>query len=271
MDDNFINIIVETVKKNSGLAISLDKRYLIEARLAELLENNAIESLADLALRIVDDSCLSKEVAEALATHESYFFRDNLPFDFVKAYFQEKLLTSDLGRPCEKVKLVSVASASGQEPYSLAMTIAASGTAKTIPFTIYASDFSEKAVSRIESGIYSEFELSRGIDEETKNEYFEECDEGYRIRDELREHISISRLNLLRDIASIESEVDFLFCRNVLIYFSPTDSSRIAVELTKKIRSGGFLVLGGGEKLPEEIKRLYAPATSCCPYSYRKY
>jgi chemotaxis protein methyltransferase CheR len=154
-----------------------------------------------------------------------------------------------MAKTSRRIKIWSAACSSGQEPYSLAMTMAEMGTALAgWTIEILATDISEAMLARAQEGRYSLFEVSRGLPDSMLEKYFKPDGNGFRVKDSLREMIEFRHYNLLEEPSTSGiGPVDIIFCRNVLIYFDEATRKRVFTGLAKVLRPWGYLCLGGAE------------------------
>ena len=224
------------------------KRYLLEARLAPLLRRECMTNLTDLATRLAGGDCdaLAQEVTEAVATHETLFFRDAKPFTH--------LLTTGLPGlasrrpPGSKLRLWSAAASTGQEAYSLAITLAECGLADGTRADIIGTDLSRDVIDRARAGLYSQYEVQRGLSIHRLVNHFTGEGREWRINPGLRALCSFREWNLLDDPTPL-GRFDVVFCRNVLLYFSPEARARVLGFIRRCLAPDGLLYLGASETL----------------------
>jgi len=229
------------VKKRSGLILGPEKGYLVESRLAPVARSEGfatIESLVDAMMR--GDQRLCTLASEALATHETFFFRDKTPFDTFEQVIVPALKPVRAGRA---IKIWCAACSTGQEPYSLAMLAREMGGMHT---DILGTDMVPAVLEKARAGLYSQFEVQRGLPIKRLVEHFEQAGESWRVKPELRQMVRFESGNLLDDFGRY-GVLDVIFCRNVLIYFDPETKARILERLANQLADDGFLVLGAAE------------------------
>jgi chemotaxis protein methyltransferase CheR len=236
------------LKRQSGLVLSADKTYLVESRLLPITRKHGLASLEALvaALRTSPETGpLAKEVVDAMTTNESFFFRDIKPFDQFKSLVLPRLLQARAAS--RKIRIWSAACSSGQEPYSLAMILREEG-AKFAGwrFEIVATDISAEMLEKSKAGLYSQFEVQRGLPVQYLVKYFTQMGDKWKIDPSLREIIQFREFNLLQDSAAL-GNFDVVFCRNVLIYFDNDTKKMILDRMDRIIPLDGFLYLGGAE------------------------
>ncbi len=257
-----------TLKQRSGLILSQDKAYLLESRLMPVARKWNLKGLDELAasLRTKRDESMLRDVTEAMTTNESSFFRDQKPFDQFKQVVLPKLLETRASR--RSIRIWSAASSSGQEAYSLAMIMAEMGARLSgWKIEIVGTDLSSEMVERSRSGIYSQFEVQRGMPVTLLVKYFTQQAEKWQINQQIRDMVTFREMNLLTDFGPIGS-FDVVFCRNVLIYFDMPTKSKVLESVVRVMQADGVLYLGGAETVlgisekfkPVESQRgLYVP------------
>jgi chemotaxis protein methyltransferase CheR len=234
------------LRDHSGLDLSADKQYLIESRLSPLARKAGLSGIGDLVQKLQGgSSALVTSVVEAMTTNETFFFRDKVPFDHFRETIMPDVLKARAGR--RSVRIWCAAGSTGQEPYSLAMSLKEMGAALTgWRVEIVATDLSQEVLEKSKAGIYSQFEVQRGLPIQLLVKYFKQTGETWQINPELRAMIQHRQLNLLHDFSQLGT-FDVIFCRNVLIYFDQETKINIFNRLARQIESDGFLVLGAAE------------------------
>jgi chemotaxis protein methyltransferase CheR len=234
------------LKERSGLDLSADKQYLIESRLLPLARKAGLSGIPELVQKLQGgSSALITSVVEAMTTNETFFFRDKVPFDHFRDTIMPEVLKARAGR--RSMRIWCAAGSTGQEPYSLAMTLKEMGAALTgWRVEIIATDLSQEVLEKAKSGVYSQFEVQRGLPIQMLMKYFKQTGETWQINPELRAMIQHRQLNLLQDFSHLGT-FDVIFCRNVLIYFDQETKINIFNRLARQIEPDGFLVLGAAE------------------------
>jgi chemotaxis protein methyltransferase CheR len=241
------DFIRKLLRERSGLVLSAEKQYLVESRLLPVVRKAGLTNLAELviALKAVPSSALSATVVEAMTTNESFFFRDKLPFENFRDFIMPTLLQ---GRAQERhIRVWCAAAATGQEPYSLAM-ILKEMSAKLNGWTIeiFATDISSAALEKAKTGLYSQFEVQRGLPIQMLVKYFTQVGDQWQIAPEIRAMVNYRHFNLLHDFSGFGS-FDVVFCRNVLIYFDQETKITVLNRLAKSVHKDGYLMLGAAE------------------------
>ena len=237
--------IADLVKARSGIVLGVDKGYLVETRLLLLLRQRSIASLAELTsrLRAQPGGPLAHAVVDAMTTNESLFFRDGKPFEHLRHVVLPRLQAPHT--PDRPLRIWSAAASSGQEAYSIAMIVAEAGAAGR-RVEILGTDISTEQILRARAGLYSQFEVQRGLPIQNLVRYFTKEGGGWRIDAALRQQVVFREWNLLDDPRSLGT-FDVVFCRNVLIYFDPPTKRKVLDDIWRRLDPSGFLYLGGAE------------------------
>jgi chemotaxis protein methyltransferase CheR len=236
------------LKERSGLDLSSDKQYLVESRLIPLARRAGLPGIAELVAKIKRGSdALTAEVVEAMTTNETFFFRDKIPFDHLREAVLPALLTARASR--KSLRIWSAASATGQEPYSIAMCLKEMGAALAgWRVEIIASDLSLGVLEKARAGIFSQFEVQRGLPIQMLVKYFTQVGELWQVNADVRAMVQHRQLNLLQDFSHLGT-FDIVFCRNVLIYFDGDTKVGIFDRLAKVLEPDGVLALGAAESV----------------------
>jgi chemotaxis protein methyltransferase CheR len=239
--------IAALLKERSGLVLSSDKTYLLESRLIPVARKRGLKGLDDLVdtIRRTRPEPLICDVTEAMTTNESFFFRDTKPFDLFRDHTLPHFLAARTDR--KFLRIWCAAASTGQEPYSLAI-ILKEQAAKLAgwKYEIIGTDLSREVLARARSGVYSQFEVQRGLPIQFLVKYFEKKDDQWQIKPEIRGMVQYKELNLLHDLKPLGA-FDVVFCRNVLIYFDQPTKGRILENIAKLMPNDGMLFLGGAE------------------------
>ncbi|MCA1936432.1 MAG: protein-glutamate O-methyltransferase CheR [Asticcacaulis sp.] len=233
------------LKQRSGLILGSDKTYLIESRLAPVARREGYANVAALltALRTKRDEKLIYTVTDAMTTNETFFFRDKTPFDQFKSDVLPALAKSRSG----DIKIWCAACSTGQEPYSLAMMMEESRAQfPRVNLDILATDISERCLEKAQAGLYTQFEVQRGLPIQMMVKHFEKIDEMWRISPKIRQAVRYKKLNLLDDLRSVGRQ-DVIYCRNVLIYFDIETKKRVLEQMATLLADDGYLFLGAAE------------------------
>ena len=236
------------LKERSGLDLSADKQYLVESRLMPLARKAGLAGIPELVQKMKSGAeALTVEVVEAMTTNETFFFRDKIPFDHLRDTILPTLLQSRASR--KTLRIWSAAGSTGQEPYSIAMVLKERAAALSgWRIEIVATDLSQEVLEKSRAGIYSQFEVQRGLPIQLLVKYFTQIGELWQINSELRGMVQHKQLNLLQDFSHL-GRFDVIFCRNVLIYFDQETKIGIFERMAKVIEPDGMLMLGAAESV----------------------
>ncbi len=256
------------LKQRSGLTLTAEKQYLVESRLLPVARKAGFASLAALvaALKRGNAAALMTAVVEAMTTNETFFFRDKTPFEKLRSTVLPALMRV---RPHSRyIRIWCAAASTGQEPYSLAMLLKELGSEiDGWRIDILATDLSGEVLERARAGLYSQFEVQRGLPIQLLIKYFKQVGDMWEIAPEIRAMIKYHQLNLLSDFSHL-GMFDLIFCRNVLIYFDHETKVDLLNRLGEVTFREGYLVLGAAEtiigltdafKLVPEERGLYVP------------
>lgn len=235
------------VRQRSGLVLTPEKAYLVTSRLAPVARTQGLGTVQQLLalLRNGAPEALIQQAVDAMATHESYFFRDAAPFEHLAAEVLPPLIAARQDR--RTLRIWCAACSSGQEPYSVAMILMEMRHRLAgWKVEILATDMSEAILSKAATGLYNDFEVRRGLSQERQTRWFTREAEGWRISPKLREMVRFRPHNLLQGTGGL-GVFDVIFCRNVLIYFDLETKRRILEQLGRAMANDGSLLLGSAE------------------------
>jgi chemotaxis protein methyltransferase CheR len=259
--------LCKLLKDQSGLALAGDKQYLLESRLRPLARKAGLASLAELVAKLKDrGDRLAVEVVHAMTTNESFFFRDKIPFDHFRDTIMPALLEARASE--RRIRIWCAAAATGQEPYSLAICLKdMKDKLDGWRVEILGTDLSTAVLEKAKAGLYTQFEVQRGLPIQMLVKYFAQVGEMWQISADIRAMVQYRPLNLLSDFANLGS-FDLIFCRNVLIYFDQETKVAVLSRLARVVAPHGYLVLGAAEtvvglsdafKPVPDRRGLYAP------------
>jgi len=250
LDDKSYHQFRTFLEQQCGIVLGDNKQYLVKSRLAPLMSKFDVSSLGELVTRTLSpiERQLRAAVIDAMTTNETLWFRDDYPFKLLK----NKLLP-DFANRRTPVKIWSAASSSGQEPYSIAMSVLEYQQSNPGSFPrgvqVIGTDISSTMLEHCKYGHYDSLALARGLSPERKRQFFENGDNGMlKIKNEVKKMVSFRPLNLLNSY-SLMGRFDIVFCRNVLIYFSPEIKTQIISQIHDTLNEGGYLFLGASESL----------------------
>ena len=231
----------------SGLSLSQDKRYLAESRLGMLCRRRRIEGLGSLVqtLRMGHDRALEMAVVEAMTTNETLFFRDRSPFDLFRDVILPEKLAANAGS--RSLRIWCAAVSTGQEAYSLAMILDEMGPRLAgWKIEILGTDISVEVLDKARTGIYSQFEVQRGLPIQMLLRHFKQDGDKWQVSERIRAMVDLKQHNLLEPNAHF-GQFDVIFCRNVLIYFDVATKAKVMSALAKRLTEDGVFVLGAAE------------------------
>ena len=235
------------LKERSGLDLSSDKQYLVESRLVPLARKAALQGIPELVQKMkAGVDALITEVVEAMTTNETFFFRDKIPFDHLRESILPDLVQARASR--QSLRIWCAASSTGQEPYSVAMCVKEFAGLAGWRVEILATDLSQEVLEKSKAGIYSQFEVQRGLPIQMLVKYFTQIGEMWQLNPDIRAMVQHRQLNLLQDFSHL-GKFDVIFCRNVLIYFDRGTKTAIFERLARMIEPDGVLTLGAAESV----------------------
>ena len=244
---NDFDLYKDLLMEKSGLVLTPDKSYLLDSRLTPIAKQHGFDSLDQMtvSLRGIPDTKLVKSIVEAMTTNETSFYRDLKPFNL----FEKSVLPYMKETRASKrhLRIWCAAASSGQEPYSLAMLLK-ENEAK-FPgwkFEIVATDISDDILEIAQNGIYTQFEVQRGLPIQLLMKYFKQHGDKWHISDDIKKMIRFSNFNLLNPMTSL-GQFDVIFCRNVLIYFDDATKTKVLSGMSNLLPEDGMLFLGGAE------------------------
>ncbi len=233
-----------------GIVLGDNKHYLVASRLSRLMEEFGATSLGDLIARMKREprSGLRERVIDAMTTNETFWFRDNHPY----VLLAELILPELAKRRPSQVRIWSAACSSGQEPYSISMVVSEylqrhPGSLRD-NVQIVATDISPTMLKLSREALYDQLALSRGLSAERRQRFFQQEGDMWRVVEPIRRRVQFRELNLMNSYASL-GRFDVIFCRNVLIYFSPELKRDILKRMAQALNPGGYLFLGSTETL----------------------
>jgi chemotaxis protein methyltransferase CheR len=257
------------LKTRSGLVLSNDKQYLIESRLMPIVRKDGLTGISDLVQKLKGPGSepLALRVTEAMTTNESFFFRDKTPFDHFKDVMMPALIKARAAK--RHLRIWCAAASTGQEPYSLAMILKEMGPQLAgWRIEILGTDLSGEVLDRAKAGIYTQFEVQRGLPIQLLLKYFVQNGDQWTIAPEIRSMVHYRTLNLLNDFSALGT-FDIVYCRNVLIYFDQPTKIDVLNRTAKLTAPDGYLLLGAAEtvvgltesyKPVQDRRGLYMPA-----------
>ncbi len=235
------------LNERSGLQLAGDKQYLIESRLLPVARQHNCGSIGDLVskLKSFAEEPLRQRVTEAMTINESFFFRDKIPFE----RFQDTILPYMLKARASsrRLRIWCAAASTGQEPYSLAMVLRQKAAEVAgWKIDIVATDISSEVLEKARSGLYTQFEVQRGLPIQLLLKFFKQEGDQWQVSKELRDMVQFRQHNLLDEFSSL-GQFDVIFCRNVLIYFDGKTKEDVLTRISRSLAPDGHLMLGAAE------------------------
>lgn len=250
MNPGDFEYISQLLKKRSGLALTTDKLYLLESRLTPLARTHNCQDLPAFVkmIRTGGNEKIIAEVVDAMTTNESMFFRDQKPFDQLRQVILPRYKAANA--PTRRMRIWSAACSNGQEPYSVAMCLLEEAVRMPgYQYEIVATDISPRVLEKAKSGIYTQFEIQRGLPITLMLKYFKQLpDNTWQANEMLRNMVSYRQVNLLDPLTTLGT-FDLILCRNVLIYFDEATKRDILERMSQILCPGGVLMLGSTESL----------------------
>lgn len=235
------------IQREAAIVIEDGKEYLVRARLSPILRSEGMESLKQLldAATSTLNAGTRLKVIDALTTNETSFFRDNEPFVGIQQVILPELI--EKRQALKEISIWSAASSTGQEPFSIAMLLKEHFShLKDWRFKIFATDLSGAALERARQGVFTQFEVNRGLPIQYLVKYFTKEGKEFRIKPEILSMVTFAESNLSKPFVNIPLS-DLVLIRNVLIYFSLDMKRQVLGEIRKILRPDGFLILGSAE------------------------
>lgn len=240
--------LADLLRKRSGLTLTQDKVYLLESRLTPLARKRGLDSLEDLTakMRSLRDDTLINDVIEAMTTNESFFFRDNTPFDLFKNHVLPAIEKTKATK--KHLRIWCAASSTGQEPYSLAIILRENWHKwRDWRIEIVGTDISRQVLDKARAGTYSQFEVQRGLPIQMLIKYFKQEGDVWRLNEDIRSMVTYKPFNLLDNFVGMGQPFDVVYCRNVLIYFDQPTKKDVMERMRRVMYPESVLFLGAAE------------------------
>jgi len=233
------------VRREASIVLGPGKEYLVEARLAPVARSAGCRDVSEFLANVRQrpNTTALQAIVDALTTNETSWFRDREPFTALTETVLPELISARSAT--RRLRVWSAACSSGQEPYSLAITLK-----QFLPagwtFEIVASDISTEMIKRAEAGVFSQVEVNRGLPANALLHNFERDGAHWKVAPSLRQSVTFQRLNLAAPLPPI-GQFDLVFLRNVLIYFDVETKNDVLNRIAKHLRPDGWLFLGAAE------------------------
>lgn len=253
-------VFQEFLRRVCGIVLGDSKQYLVANRLRHILREEQAPDLQTLVQRINGSGgrALRERVIDAMTTNETFWFRDNFPFEALHDTLLPRLLREERRDP---LRVWSAACSSGQEPYSISMIIEEfrgrnPGVVRSEP-VITATDISSVALDSARRACYDQLSVNRGLDEHRRRQFFRRTEEGlFQVDPAITRRVSFRQMNLQDSFAGL-GRFDIIFCRNVLIYFAADLKADILHRMHAAMNPGSYLVLGASEAMPGKLEHLF--------------
>ena len=240
------------IQEICGIQLDDSKRYLVETRLGAMLTQAGASNFSELFYKVKSDATgnLRGKIIESITTNETSFFRDNAPFELLR----QKLIPELIDRRTKSgqrtpIRIWSAACSTGQEAYSTAIVLKELlGDLTRYDIRILGTDISNKVVAQASYAEYNRMELDRGMSPASLSRHFIASGEKWKVRDEIRAFTSFRTMNLLEPF-SFPAPFDIIFCRNVAIYFTEVDKTRLFHNLARFLAKDGALMIGSTESI----------------------
>lgn len=248
-------VLAKYIYSVSGISLDASKGYLIESRLAGLVQELGCGNYSELYFKAKADTAgkVRRRIIDAITTGETLFFRDNAPFELLRHKIIPDLVDARTkaasGNATIPIRIWSAACSSGQEIYSIGIALKETlGNNSRFDIRLVGTDIADKAVAAASRGVFGRVEIERGLPPATLQRWFTPVEGGWKIHDEIRGMASFRSLNLMEDLSPV-GRFDIVFCRNVAIYFNETDRASVFRRIGRTLEPDGFLVIGSTESL----------------------
>lgn len=258
VSDSSSRILAGLLEAKTGQQLTMNRRWRIETALSALLRERGIATLDELITILVmgKEPGLAERVVEALLNNETYFFRDRAPFDLIARHALPKLFQRR--QSTRRIRIWSAGCSSGQEAYSLAMLLAENAEQwRGWTIDILGTDVSTHVVDRARSGLYTQFEVQRGLGINQTIRWFEESEDGWRAVEAIRKQVRFQVHNLL-EAPPHPGGFDIVLCRNVLLYLTAAKRTLAFDRIAAAMAPDGWLMLGAGETVIGQTTRFSA-------------
>lgn len=254
IDSNEFILLRDFIERHCGIHLDESKTYLVETRLTTLMVENGCNTYSEFYNKAKNDpsNTLRDKIIDAMTTNETLWFRDSVPFVAFQKHFLPLFSKEISSGKKSKIRIWSAASSTGQEIYSIAMSILdycrIQSVIKPQHFELLATDISPTVLFLAKSGRYDNHIMSRGLPDEQRQRYFTTDGKVWTLSDSVRKMVTFKKLNLQEDFSHM-GKMDMIWCRNVLIYFSDELKKDLIKRFATLLRPSGFFMLGASESL----------------------
>ncbi len=249
-------IIADLLEARTGQHLTESRRWRVNSALAGIFRQHGISNVDQLVCLLADPQAgdLAQDVVEALLNNETYFFRDKPTFDQLPGEILPEL--AQRRKDVRRLSIWSAGCSTGQEAYSLAMLFAEQAERwEGWTIDIIGTDVSHRAVQMARGGLYTQFEVQRGLGVTQMLRHFDETPHGWQVRDDVRQKVRFAQGNLLTAPHPARLPFDLVLCRNVLLYFDRQVRQEAFDRLARAVMHDGFLMLGAGETVVGQTDR----------------
>lgn len=249
MDQTTFNRFRQIVYEHSGISLSDGKVALVTARIGKRMRSLGLDSSQDYLRYLKQDESGQEliNLLDVISTNVTHFYREAVHFDFVSEVMKEWLAAGQ-----KRFRFWSAACSTGEEPYTLAITLKEVFGGQPTDAKILATDISTRVLALCQAGLYSA-ERVKPVPPELRTRYFDRVQDPsgpcYQVKEALRQMVVGRRLNLSAPPFPMRGPLDIIFCRNVMIYFDDVVRRRLLAEMHRLLKPGGYLLVGHAESL----------------------
>ncbi|MEW6733251.1 MAG: protein-glutamate O-methyltransferase [Acidobacteriota bacterium] len=261
MTDEEFKLFRTLIYDECGIDLQNDKITLLDTRVRKRMAICGVNSYYQYYQFLKQGLTGARELIvlmDLMTINETMFFRNKPQFELLKTFVLPEIITRKKQQADKRLRIWSAGCSSGQEPYSIAMTIL-----ETIPFPdlwdikILASDLSLRMLEIAQNGCYNDYQL-RGLDSDHLESYFIKAEGGYQIKKQIQRLVTFDYHNLKHDNGL--RGFDIIFCRNVMIYFDERERARLVERFARSLILSGYIFIGHAETLQgvsERFKMLH--------------
>ncbi len=242
--------IAEWLAAYSGISTTIIGSHSLKRAVQQRLKATGLGDAAPYLEQLLISQEEQQELVELLVVPETWFFRDRHPYAYLRQYLAQLLQG---GPPSQPLRLLSAPCSTGEEPYSMAMTLLAMGVAEQA-FSIDAIDISRQSIRRARQAVYGKHSF-RGVSEAEQQQHFQASAQGFALQPAISKTVHFRRANLMVELAELATQYDVIFCRNLMIYLEEAASQQLLASLAGLLKPGGLLIVGSAEtgKVPPAL------------------